>query len=196
MAGELDAVIHCPYDDRCAPLRLFSPCVGDCISADVILRGLPSPYSLICRSRVCCLTMPAHALHRMPSMIPMIQRSSQRTGARKYRKCDFSGWGGGGVCTDVFPVALSSSSWHNRNVRLRVFCVVCKHAIPSVGMSTKSGLHDAGASCAAAIQNVAFATGSTDGFEASKKRFGAGIRGVFERTFASDGRRRQLCFFV
>ena len=86
MAGELDAVIHCPYDDRCAPLRLFSPCVGDCISADVIIRGLPSPYSLICRSRVCCLSMPAHALEKMPSMIPMIQRSSQRTGARTYRK--------------------------------------------------------------------------------------------------------------
>jgi hypothetical protein len=88
MAGELDAVIHCPYDDRCVPLRLFSPCVGDCISADVIMRGLPSPYSLICRSRVCCLSMPSKILEQMPSMIPMIQRSSKRTGARTFRTYD------------------------------------------------------------------------------------------------------------
>ena len=88
MAGELDAVISCSYDPAVAALRLFSPCVGDCISADVVLRGMPSPYSLICRSRACLLGLPVHAVQRMSSLMPIVMRASRRAGARQFRTFD------------------------------------------------------------------------------------------------------------
>lgn len=88
MAGELDAVISCSYDSSVAPLRLFSPCVGDCISADVLLRNMPCPYSLICRSRACMLGIPVVALKRMESVMPIVLRAGRRTGARQFRTFD------------------------------------------------------------------------------------------------------------
>ena len=88
MAGELDAVISCSYDPEVEALRLFSPCVGDCISADVVLRGMPSPYFLICRSRACLLSLPVHALKLMNSLMPIVMNISRRVGARQFRTYD------------------------------------------------------------------------------------------------------------